>query len=817
MLSRFQFFLLILLPPCAAKAQSGMVDTEFNRLDTAAYIYHDVQAICYQPDGRIVLGGLGPDGGNIGRYLPNGSFDSSLNIGTGVNQPVSSLALQPDGRIIVGGYFSEYNGTPCSPLIRLFGDGRLDTSFHSAPGLLHGVSSLILQPNGDLTVGDYEGLFRLHSDGSRDNSFSFQLWSGISYSFVLAQQGDGKLLVWTSQHGLLRLHLDGSVDKPFNTSGAINCINPMPDGRLIVAGNINKHDGHTVNGLMRLYSNGKLDSSYLTPDLGLGNIRSSLLLPDGKLIIGGLFEPGVLRLNSDGTQDTNYNTDITVAAGGFGFSDNAPRTFCLQPDSQLLVGGYYYTTHKYARSFILRMKKDGALDNGFRVGSSVNGNANAVIVQKDKKILVGGAFDSYYGITRYNILRLYEDGALDSSFAPRLNNLVYSMALQPDGKIIIVGEFTGCNGKPAPYLVRLNSDGSTDTSFHIGSGFATSSPSTNSPNPRSVLLQRDGKVIIRGRFNFYNGSSHDNIVRLNQDGSEDSSFRILTSWFPAMHLQADGKLVLAAWDWSQDRYHIVRLDTNGQPDPGFNFQMEEGGWVSHLFSQPDGKILVNLVNDTNYLHGFIRLLPDGTRDTTFHPQVSHVYSFKEQPGIFAVQPDGKMLYATDTSIGRLTKDGLVEKDFFQSRIYSLDIVCTAFQADGKTILGGAQSVGQYQSPFFKVPYNLPVKNGLYRLQNCMIVQSQRMLDSGKVGTAYYSNIYWSAPDSAITSSLSRGALPPGLTVNTKAGVVSGIPTIAGIYRFTLMATNGQCSDSLVYSLVIDSATNHLLADWVVYG
>ena len=45
------------------------------------------------------------------------------------------------------------------------------------------------------------------------------------------------------------------------------------------------------------------------------------------------------------------------------------------------------------------------------------------------------------------------------------NDTVDALALQPDGKIILGGDFTRINGIPRFRIARLNTNGSVDTSF----------------------------------------------------------------------------------------------------------------------------------------------------------------------------------------------------------------------------------------------------------------------------------------------------------------------------------------------------------------
>ena len=69
---------------------------------------------------------------------------------------------------------------------------------------------------------------------------------------------------------------------------------------------------------------------------------------------------------------------------------------------------------------------------------NVNGGVNAIAVQPDGKILVGGNFTTVAGQTRNRIARLNVDGSLDSAFNPNLNNSVNEIAVQPDGKVLII-------------------------------------------------------------------------------------------------------------------------------------------------------------------------------------------------------------------------------------------------------------------------------------------------------------------------------------------------------------------------------------------
>src|SRR5690606_12472907 len=135
--------------------------------------------------------------------------------------------------------------------------------------------------------------------------------------------------------------------------------------------------------------------------------------------------------------------------------------------------------------------------------------------------------------------RLNTDGSLDTTFniGTGANNIVRTTAIQVDGKIIIGGEFTSYSGTPINSIVRLNSDGSIDSSFVAG----------ESGRIYTIAIQTDGKFIIGGQFNNYDGILLNRIARLNTDGSLDMTFNIGTganNIVRSTAIQADGKIII---------------------------------------------------------------------------------------------------------------------------------------------------------------------------------------------------------------------------------------------------------------------------------
>lgn len=140
----------------------------------------------------------------------------------------------------------------------------------------------------------------------------------------------------------------------------------------------------------------------------------------------------------------------------------------------------------------------------------------------------GGAQGAQIGL-----IRLSANGSLVTSFGSggfRLKDAwlssVTDMTLDTQGRIIVVGATPGQGGLKDFGVVRFKADGSDDTSFGgdggVAFGFDTSVNIDDQPT--SVLAEADGRIVVAGNVLPTGGSARFGVVRLNVDGSVDSSF-----------------------------------------------------------------------------------------------------------------------------------------------------------------------------------------------------------------------------------------------------------------------------------------------------
>lgn len=317
----------------------------------------------------------------------------------------------------------------------------------------------------------------------------------------------------------------------------------------------------------------------------------------GKIIIGGEFYnygtsniDHLVRLNEDGTIDSSFKTDPGASSNVWTISEDN--------EGRIYIGGEFDFYNGFNSRNIARLHYDGSFDPTFYVGSGFKGSVYKIAVQNDGKILVGGSFLNYRGVSQRSLVRLDEYGDMDTGFngiTSGLNGSVYDIIPLDDGDIIIVGNFTLYNEITVRRIARLNEDGSLDSAFNNGGSGASNIV-------RSVDLLPDGKYLISGNFISYNGLTARRIARLNSDGSLDESF-IPTEGFDqyvrVIAIHSD-KGILVGGEYSsfnsESNSHLVRLESPFPENKDFVCTVD----FSQL-SQGSHNILIRAIDNFNMI------------------------------------------------------------------------------------------------------------------------------------------------------------------------------------------------------------------------
>jgi len=270
--------------------------------------------------------------------------------------------------------------------------------------------------------------------------------------------------------------------------------------------------------------------------------------------------------------------------------------------------------------------------------------------------------------------------ALDPTFQPTTLKAPFSaspqfavgtLAVQPDGKVLAAGGFDFVNGVFTGKLQRFNPDGTPDATFNIGAGA--------NGFIAAVLLQPDGKILVAGGFIIFDGVVAPNLVRLNANGSLDNTFSSQGAGVPrqpmSLALQPDGKILVSGTELDvqqQTVSGVVRLLPNGTRDTSFAPGTgTDGGFAYCLLVQPDNKILVGGAFRTfngQPAGGLVRLNPGGSLDPTFNANIGLGGAVRA----LLYQPSGKLLVggafvlpttSSSTRLVRLQPDGALDNSF----------------------------------------------------------------------------------------------------------------------------------------------------------
>lgn len=476
---------------------------------------------------------------------------------------------------------------------------------------------------------------------------------------------------------------------------------PQSDGTILIGGGFTSINGETGYALARLNADGSLDQ-FLGDGLksGPGGVGSIAMTADGKIIVGGGFTKAIgwarnriARLNADGTLDDTF-------ANGLDGPDDRVNALAVQSDGKIVIGGVFSMVNGETRNKIARLNPDGSLDHGFG-GSGVPGyDENAVFAvatQPDGKVIIGGDFRVVDGKARNFLARLHTDGTVDMAFPnapPGPNATVVAIAEETDGKILIGGGFTIIQDEPRNRIARLMADGSLDGSFGQGLAGANGTVST-------IAVQDDGRILIGGAFTEFNGQTANRIARLNPDGALDATFANGLSgandFVSAILVQENDKILIAGRFSTindEPRPGLARLNLDGTLDPTFSNEFEPmEAWS--IAQQSDGRLLIRFSATPTQI---ARLHPDGSVDTSFaNPLVEEGL----WPTILAVavQPDDKILIGgrfdkvngvTRRRIARLNADGTFDSTFEQVPGMEgfAEVQSIALHVDGKILIGG---------------------------------------------------------------------------------------------------------------------------------
>ena len=506
----------------------------------------------------------------------------------------------------------------------------------------------------------------------------------------------------TVNKDIIRLNDDGSIDTTFAAPNISHCLEDFTNQD-------NKYlytcwdSTAQQSRIFRLNEDGTSDSSFTSTLVGNSQVLEMRSQPDRKILI--LSDNRISRLSENGGIDPDFQ--ITT-----NFSPGQPRKILLQDNGSITIA---YTINSPFGMRVIRLLADGTLDPGFTPYNYVNSDIQGHTVQLDGSVLIG---DQGPGPAN-RFIRLLPSGAIDTSFNPGgsgFQNInpgkIRAIKILADEKVLIGGDFDKINNAFRAKIARLNSDSTLDESFQINTS-GTGNYFSQISDVYYFDIQNDGKILVSGNFTYLvGGFQRSNLVRLNPNGSIDSTFNLsvtINDHFITSNAGRNkplrtpaGKILVGTsrLNSMETTGFPLLLNDNGSKDNSFNPTLYPTANSLTIFDtaiQADGKILVAGRHTTgninqNILKGFIvRLNSNGTVDETFQT----VEILDKEIFAFTVLQNGQILIVSRTSVqsevSRLNTDGSFDNTFNTGIGANGKINALAVLPDNKILVGGAFS------------------------------------------------------------------------------------------------------------------------------
>lgn len=575
-----------------------------------------------------------------------------LDIGI-VSNSANAVAAQSDGKTVIAGSVKE--GTSYKPtIIRYLANGNPDASFGN-----NGIDTFTV---------------------------SKLLSSAYSYISLAAAaiQADGKILAagtagylsgtfFQSDVFIMRLDADGKIDSSFGTNGhtITNIITGsglsvddafdikiQADGKIVLAGQSYDYTQHRMLAI-RYNSNGLLDNSFsggaVLTTIGTSDDEAFGLTiqGDGKIILAGesyksggfSYRVALARLLSNGVADNSFGINGIVVTNLSAGADVA-KDVTVQQDGKIVIAGSVPNSISSQTDMLcMRYLANGNIDSSFgntgKVYIDVSGKndyANAVFIQSNGKILLGGNALNTDSANVYCTARLNADGSKDNLYGTggiqtmsffNQGDIASGMDVFSNGRFIQAGQsIAGASFFIS--MVKYKANGQADSSFAADGKNFTGIGSSDDIAYKMIKLPWDNSLLLAGTSNGYWVMAKFNRKSLKPDSSFGINGIVSTIYHhpndPGAEpdIAVDGKAgkIYLAGDAGKGGVTIARFDKKGNIDKTFGNKGETiyplTIYYGGLAVQGDGKIVIaglRQIGPGGYLAA--RLNTNGSTDISF--------------------------------------------------------------------------------------------------------------------------------------------------------------------------------------------------------
>jgi uncharacterized delta-60 repeat protein len=374
-------------------------------------------------------------------------IDYTFVVGKGFPNTGVPEDIQQDSKksYYVGGIFTSYNENIVTGIVKLSEYGVYDktfqtlNSFSATSASNRGPKSFKIQSDDKIVcVGNftqYSGvsvgyLCRLNTDGSLDTEFTSNNGTGANLQLNdLVIQSDGKIVIvgvfsnfnGNSSNSICRLNSDGSFDSTFNFGGvgfnlfsSVDSIDILADDSMIMVGTFSNYNGTPAAKIIKLTKDGAIDTSFIygTGFTGGGTFIGGLFISsDSSVYVRGSFNTyngtpivgGLLKLNSDGTIDTTFSSNL-----GTGWLIGNPTTIKEDNNGKIVLGSPPTSTVSgYTTNGIVRLYPSGLIDTTFSLSEGANFQVTTIHIDDSNRIVAGGQFTEFNQNVYGGLIRLF--------------------------------------------------------------------------------------------------------------------------------------------------------------------------------------------------------------------------------------------------------------------------------------------------------------------------------------------------------------------------------------------------------------------------
>jgi uncharacterized delta-60 repeat protein len=376
----------------------------------------------------------------------------------------------------------------------------------------------------------------------------------------------------------------GGLDPAFGTGGEVvtstnyNGSAPpaavllQPDGKIVVIAQLT--DPATVGdfGVIRYQASGALDTSFGTGGEArtaftnfINGPNDAALQPDGKIVVvgdvssadGTLNEFGVVRFNSNGTLDSTFGTGGKVTTNFVGVQpggvSNPAEAVLIQPDGKILVGGSASESPRTGtKTALARYNPNGTLDTSFGTGGTVSVTA----IGQVQTLGEDAAGDIFAASNAGAIAEFSSAGALQPQVTASPITVAsargFSPVLQANGSYLVGQSVAGANRHDGDaQVVRHLPTGTVDPGFTNPPFDYTAEGTVAQDSIQGLAVQPGGQVVVTG-IHTAAGAAALEVARLTSSGGLDATFGtggIASISLPGqgnvVAIQPDGKIVVA--------------------------------------------------------------------------------------------------------------------------------------------------------------------------------------------------------------------------------------------------------------------------------